>query len=418
MPDTPDYPNGIPSPFSSQPVQPPQPPQGEPPAPAPDAPASVPEESPAETPPGGLPDDEMDALAEALAEGDEEPTDQAPAQQQPQQPPQPRMVWWGGTTYMLSGKLDQDTADYKQYANRTTGFANLDAEQKLYPGLYVLGAISSLGKTTYIQQLVEQIAASNDEYVLYFALEQGVFELQTKSLSRRIHQRWTASAMQGPLYTASQIQSGAVTGTPEVKNAIADYVQELGDRINVIEGNFSVTVEDIIAAVSAFIQQTGHKPIVVIDYLQIVTPSQINGRQLDTKAAIDHTVHSIKHFQSQNKLTVFVISSLNRQNYLAPIDFESFKESGGIEYTADVIWGLQLWAIHDPVFDREGKIKEKRDKIREAKRAIPREIELVCLKNRYGISSYAVEFNYEPAFDVFYEPLMPFSDVHMNDQKS
>ena len=30
---------------------------------------------------------------------------------------------------------------------------------------------------------------------------------------------------------------------------------------------------------------------------------------------------------------------------MTPVDFESFKESGGIEYTADVVWGLQhpLW---------------------------------------------------------------------------
>ena len=141
----------------------------------------------------------------------------------------------------------------------------------------------------------------------------------------------------------------------------------------------------------------------------------VNGRQPDSKTAIDHIVHSIKSYQSQHNLTVIVISSLNRQNYLAPIDFESFKESGGIEYTADVVWGLQLWAIHNDIFNQNSKIKEKRDIIRIAKAATPREIELVCLKNRYGISSYTADFDYDPAYDTFIPCGIPLEVRHAND---
>ncbi|MDR1537753.1 MAG: hypothetical protein LBU32_07115 [Clostridiales bacterium] len=31
----------------------------------------------------------------------------------------------------------------------------------------------------------------------------------------------------------------------------------------------------------------------------------------------------------------------------------------------------------------------------------PRKIELVCLKNRYGVSSYSCGFDYTPEFDLF-----------------
>ena len=103
-------------------------------------------------------------------------------------------------------------------------------------------------------------------------------------------------------------------------------------------------------------------------------------------------------------MTIFVISSLNRTNYLAPIDFESFKESGGIEYTADVVWGLQLQCMNGGVFENsEKKTIEKRKIVKEAKAANPRKIELVCLKNRYGISSYSCYFDYYPKFDLFVE---------------
>ena len=76
-----------------------------------------------------------------------------------------------------------------------------------------------------------------------------------------------------------------------------------------------------------------------MDYLQII-PAR-NDRQTD-KQKTDDIIRGLKKMQSDNKLVCFVISALNRSNYLAPVDFESFKESGGIEYTADVVLGLQL----------------------------------------------------------------------------
>ena len=121
----------------------------------------------------------------------------------------------------------------------------------------------------------------------------------------------------------------------------------------------------------------------------------------DIKQIVDHNVTELKRLSRSLELPIFVISSVNRSNYLTPIDFEAFKESGGIEFTADVVWGLQLAAIHDTVFDSDKKVKEKREKIAEAKEAIPRDIELVCLKNRYGKSRYAAEFTYYPQYDFF-----------------
>lgn len=54
--------------------------------------------------------------------------------------------------YLKNG-LREDRVKFKEYKSRKTGFENLDRVTKLYPGLYVLGAISSLGKTTFACQL-------------------------------------------------------------------------------------------------------------------------------------------------------------------------------------------------------------------------------------------------------------------------
>ena len=93
---------------------------------------------------------------------------------------------------------------------------------------------------------------------------------------------------------------------------------------------------------------------------------------------------------------------MNRANYLTPIDLESIKESGGIEYTADVVLGLQLQCLNEDGFTNYD-IKKKRQKVQDAKRAKPREIQLVCLKNRFGTANFVCNFEYYPDIDLFKE---------------
>ena len=63
----------------------------------------------------------------------------------------------------------KDIDKFKRYKDRKTGFSNLDElTGGLYPGLYVIGgAISSLGKTTFIHQMGDQLAEMGD-HVLFF----------------------------------------------------------------------------------------------------------------------------------------------------------------------------------------------------------------------------------------------------------
>lgn len=322
-------------------------------------------------------------------------------------PQDPRQSILSMDEYFVSGSYIQDTKDFSAYAARRTGYSNLDDKQAFYPGLYVLGAISSLGKTTYVHQMADQLAAAGDA-VLYFSLEQSRFELASKSLSRLSHillpnppiaDYGHLTALEFRHYYPPAQGPGKIY--PMLQPTIDRYRQAVGDRLHIVEGNFGLDVETIAAYVKTYIDLFKRTPIVIIDYLQIISPSQVNGRLMDGKTAIDHAVHALKCLQRQYNLVVLVISSLNRQNYMTPIDFESFKESGGIEYTADVLWGLQLQVIHDPAFAKEGNVKAKREAIQKAKAEYPRHVELVCLKNRYGASGYTCQYDYYPAYDYF-----------------
>lgn len=87
------------------------------------------------------------------------------------------------------------------------------------------------------------------------------------------------------------------------------------------------------------------------------------------------------------------------------MSFESFKESGGIEYTVDGLWGLQLACIDEnELFAKDTKSNDKKRLINEEKGANPRRIELVVLKDRYGRVNEKYFFNYYPHCD-YYEPV-------------
>lgn len=318
----------------------------------------------------------------------------------------------------LNGNNESDFSKelykFRKSAERKTGFSNWDKYTNLYSGLYIIGAISSLGKTSFCLQMADQLA-SNGETVLYFSLEQTKLELTSKSLSRYMYNTTGRKASAINIrrgyfdkYDYTDKYEEAEPLNEDVLNqTIEAYTNAVENRLYICECNFDTTIEDICNFIDDFIAEKKVSPVVFIDYLQVLKSSRYSSAD---KLRIDYIVELLKSTQKKNDLVFFVISSLNRQNYMTPIDFESFKESGGIEYTADVLLGLQLQAIHDEIFNKESKLKEKREIIERAKREIPRKVELVCKKNRYGISSYSCGFEYYPNLDLFI-PEKDFSDM-------
>lgn len=284
----------------------------------------------------------------------------------------------------LHNDMQQDLQTFTSDVN--PGYTNID---DLYTGLYVIGGSSGIGKTTFMHQMADQMAKTGP--VLYITLEQSALELASKSLSRIMAKQDFVTAM-----TALQIRKNG--NDPRVSKAIAVY-DSFADNLSIADCTYRATIENIENTVYAYMKQTGKKPVVIVDYLQVIQSAE---NRMTTKEVTDMNVQRLKQLQSDNKLIMIVISSLNRQNYMTQIDYDSFKESGGIEYTADVLWGLQLEVLHNDIFDKPGRINEKRQLIINAKLSNPRQIEFVCLKNRYGLSNYSCLYNYYPQYDYFY----------------
>lgn len=300
-----------------------------------------------------------------------------------------------------------------------TGFPGLDKrlDGGLYEGLYIIGAVSSLGKTTFVHQMADQIARSGHD-ILYFSLEMGRFELMAKSISRL-----TYAISKGKNGTTSLAKTtrGILAGkkwegyTAEelsvIEEAVNAYGAECAPRIWIEEGIGNIGVADIRSKVEDHVKHTGHRPVVIIDYLQILAPAD---PRASDKQNTDKNVLELKRLSRDMKIPIVGISSLNRENYTAPINMTAFKESGSLEYGSDVLIGLQYEGMDyreaESDKDRDKRIRVlRKDCDEKAARGEAVRIELKLLKNRNGSKGDPIPFLFTPMFNHFSEATALFT---------
>ena len=299
--------------------------------------------------------------------------------------------------FLSSGEFQDSIEERKQYKELKIGFSNMT--QPLYIGIILLGAIPGLGKTTLSLQAAVQIARQ-DQLVVFITFEQPKDFLTAKILARETYLLSREDI--GEAITATQIIKGGSGGA--LTTAIEKYKRD-GKNLIIYEASAKDNIDVIIEMMEKSFLSKGMKPVIFIDYLQRIPSKEGRGRQ-STKEVIDESVFKLNQFQRKYKLILWIISSFNRDNYLRQVDFESFKESGGIEYTADLVYGMQLEVMNQVAELGNKEVDLKRKLTRTAKKENPRKIELVCLKNRYGAIGESYHFFYYPAFD-FFEPFEP-----------
>lgn len=278
-----------------------------------------------------------------------------------------------------------------------TGFEALDdaLDGGLYPSLSLVGGLTSLGKTSLVLQIADQVAAAGTD-VLYFSLEMAEAELISKSVSR--HTLLEAQAQKLDIKNAKSAR-GITDGRRYInynrtehaliRAALTAY-EDYARHIRIIRSGLGRTgVAEIRDAIARHIRLTDRKPLVIVDYLQIIRPE--SDRMTDKQVA-DATVTGLKNISSDYSVAIIAISSLNRASYNEAISMEALKESGGLEYGSDIVIGLQLKGAGKKDFDAT-----------EAKKKDPREIEAVILKNRNGRVGDAISFKYYPVFNYFVE---------------
>lgn len=360
----------------------------------------------------------------------------------------------------LEGILDQRfKPDAKRPERLQTGISSLDQilNGGLSPGLIILGGTPGVGKSTLALQIAAHVAGSGHP-VLYFSLEMQAVQILAKLICQKIcKDTFQTQASASLCITADSLLNGMLDEPQWDQVAAAKQALSLPLK-NLHICTTPLSASGIANQVNTFVVTNERKPLVIIDYLQLVRPEnsvlgdkQVIDSNLDCfmrlahiptkdpgsdKSDLDEPEEFDEHgnpivyppdfyndiyfapdpedqklideiLDSANKkmaslefweenidgLPVILISSLNRNSYGGPMTISAFKETGGIEYSADLLLGLQFRACRKKSFDQD---KERAKS--------PREVELTILKSRYGSSGDAVPLQYESAHDYFYAP--------------
>lgn len=276
-----------------------------------------------------------------------------------------------------------------------TGFKLLDETLNggIKQGLYAIGAISSLGKTTLVHQIADNLALDGHD-VLFFSLEMDRFQMLSKSLSRlsyQIAEEEGRNTDKFALCHSDIVQAYKLKGkqVEMLDKAVETYKANYARNIRYEYG--AKSGEEIARVVDNHIKYTEKKPIVIVDFLQYV-----KGTKQDARMATNDNVAILKDLVVKHGIPVILISSFNRSSYKTQASMESFKESGEIEYISDVLIGLQLK-------DCQGEGNDTQIKIDNAKAEPVRSVELKLLKQRDGIATKTINFEYKPRFNYFKE---------------
>lgn len=253
----------------------------------------------------------------------------------------------------------------------STGIAGLDKvlDGGLHAGLTVLGAVSSMGKTSLMLQMADTLAAAGRN-VLFITIEMSRMELIAKSAVRGTRER------------ARPLLDGRLPEN-KVRSLISAYRQKTGGRVELWEPDAPLTPAFLDEKVSAFCEQH-ESPVLFLDYLQLVAPVRAG---MTEKQTADAAVAMLKQLARRYEMPVIAASSLNREAYRpgsAEPGLSAFKESGSVEYSADLLLVL----------------KYRTDADKEIKTA-PRHLALTILKNRFGATGESIPLDYEPEKELF-----------------
>ena len=275
----------------------------------------------------------------------------------------------------------------------STGFEKLDKslDGGLYaPGLYIIAGGTSVGKTALMQQIAYNLAA-NKQDIIYFSLEMSIQDLFYRDLSRLSYLNGVGQSV----HEIIQTQGAKIT-----EKIISDY-KSAASHIFTHAALSEITVEYIEKTAKNHVQRLEEKPVIFVDYLQILEPTNPRGTD---KQIVDHSIKSLNILSRSLEIPIVVAASLNRSGYSEEVTFQALKESGALEYTGDIVIGLQFQATAK-ISENSKNVAERSKKLAEERNKPIRKMEAVILKHRNGKIGSKTFFDYIPKYNIYKEGL-------------
>ena len=252
-----------------------------------------------------------------------------------------------GVSDALQETLDQLEALYASEGDITgveTGYTDLDQLLLgLQPSnLIVVAARPGAGKSSFALGAAANVAMTARRPVLFFSMEMGTLELTKRLL-----------AAEGRV-EARRLQTGNIPENDWTR--LSHAVGRLAEAPLYIDDNPHCTVMEMRAKARRAKARHGDLGLVVVDYLQLMTPSttrRVENRQVE----VAEISRGLKILARELDCPVMALSQLNRQlEYRAdkrPM-LADLRESGSLEQDSDVVIFIYRDEIYNPESDQRG----------------------------------------------------------------
>jgi replicative DNA helicase len=252
-----------------------------------------------------------------------------------------------GVSDALQDALDQLEALYGSDGEITgveTGYVDLDSLLLgLQPSnLIVVAARPGCGKTSFALGGAANVAMTARRPVMFFSMEMGTLELTKRLLASeaRVEMR--------------NLQTGRIREDEWTRLSLA--VGRLAEAPLFIDDNPHCTVMEMRAKARRTKARHGDLGLVVVDYLQLMTPS-VSRRMENRQVEVAEISRGLKILARELECPVMALSQLNRQlEYRAdkrPM-LADLRESGSLEQDSDVVIFLYRDEIYNPDTDQRG----------------------------------------------------------------
>mgnify|MGYP001243981685 FL=1 len=218
----------------------------------------------------------------------------------------------------------------------SSGFRDIDEiTSGLQPAdLIIVAGRPSMGKTSFMMNLVENAVISESSSVLVFSMEMPSQSLVLRMLSSlgRIDQ--------------TKIRTGNLADDdwPRLTSAVS----LLSDKSLFIDDTPALTPNEIRSRARRVARESGSLGLIVVDYLQLM---QVSGTPENRAGEISEISRSLKGIAKEFNCPVVAGSQLNRSLEQRPDKrpiMSDLRESGAIEQDADLVIGVYREHVYNP----------------------------------------------------------------------
>lgn len=272
----------------------------------------------------------------------------------------------------ISGGVDEVIADL--YKSKKDGCIGLDMgfnNLNYYLGglqkgkIYILGARPSMGKSAFAMNIAEYVSTNHN--VLFISLE-----MSRKEYAQRL------------MFGRAGVDVNTIN-TGRISDAEIEKVKSQKEYLDslklFIETRTPCRVSDIELAMINIISTRGSCDLVIVDYLQLLTPNSKSGKNREVEVA--EMSRELKSLAVKYNVPIIVLSQLSRaleaREDKRPM-LSDLRESGAIEQDADVVMFVyrdEWYHPDDPASRGKG--------------------EILIRKNRGGVNNRDVEMCWQPS---------------------